>query len=113
MKPPLSFPQVVAPVSRESKLETMMKQYLEGLKKNNKEIHENMDKMYNDLNKKYESIATNVSRLNVQVAQKMEAVKKQAKEKVNKVCNVFYTKEDELLPIPKPPHKDFNLGTRT
>ncbi|CAA7033653.1 unnamed protein product [Microthlaspi erraticum] len=57
-------------------LKGMMQQMLMNQQKSTAETHLKIDTMYNDLNGKYEAVWTHVKKLDVQVAQTAEAVKR-------------------------------------
>ncbi|CAA7019756.1 unnamed protein product [Microthlaspi erraticum] len=57
-------------------LKGMMQQMLMNQQKSSAETHLKIDTMYNDLNGKYEAVWTHVKKLDVQVAQTAEAVKR-------------------------------------
>ena len=69
--------QNVPPQSRESKVEEMLDQVLEGQQKLMVNVNGKIDGVYTELNTKFETLNTHVKKLETQVVQTREAVKKQ------------------------------------
>ncbi|KFK31307.1 hypothetical protein AALP_AA6G095700 [Arabis alpina] len=62
--------------SQENKLESLMQQLLLSHQKSATEINVKVDNMYNDLNGKFEALSSHVKKLDTQVAQTAEAIKR-------------------------------------
>lgn len=85
------------------------KQIIDGQKQNTKEtkdLNVKMEGIYNDLNGKFESLVAHVRKLEVQVTQTVEAVKKQAETEAKTFCNTASIQEEnDYMPISKQPLK--------
>ncbi|KAL1225343.1 hypothetical protein V5N11_009002 [Cardamine amara subsp. amara] len=68
---------VSAPTSRDE-LKSLMQQLMVNQQKASTEINAKVDYMYNDLNAKYEAVTAHVKKLDTQVAQTAEAIKRPA-----------------------------------
>lgn len=60
---------------------------MDGQMRNNKEMYEKIDTLFKNLNAKYDAVAAYVKKLDTQVAQTMEAVKRQEAESKKSFCN--------------------------
>ena len=72
-----SFYQKLPPPTQESKIEAMIDKVLEGQQSMTVDFNGKIDSVYTNLNKKFETLSTHVKKLEMQVVQTGEAVKRQ------------------------------------
>ncbi|CAA7038484.1 unnamed protein product [Microthlaspi erraticum] len=72
--------------TNKGRFEGILQQIMDGQKRN-KEMYEKMDTLFSNLNTKYDAVATHVKKLETQVTQTMEAVKRQEAESKKSFCN--------------------------
>ncbi|CAA7029163.1 unnamed protein product [Microthlaspi erraticum] len=65
------------PPEQDNEMKSMLKQLLEGQQNMTVSFNGRMDAMYQDLNGKFEALSTHVKKLDVQVAQSAESIKRQ------------------------------------
>ncbi|CAA7039508.1 unnamed protein product [Microthlaspi erraticum] len=86
-EPYASSPNQAPPNQQGGRFEGILQQIMDGQKRNNKEMYEKMDTLFSNLNTKYDAVATHVKKLETQVTQTMEAVKRQEAESKKSFCN--------------------------
>ena len=72
-----SFNQKPPPPTQESKIEAMLDKVLEGHQSMTVDFNGKIDSVYSNLNTKFETLSTNVKKLEMLVVQTGEAVKRQ------------------------------------
>ena len=72
-----SYYQKLPPPTQESKIEEMLDRVLEGQQRMTVDFNGKIDSVYINLNKKFETLSTHVKKLEMQVVQTGEAVKRQ------------------------------------
>ena len=73
----ISYYQKPPPATQESKIEEMLDRVLEGQQRMTGDFNGKVDSVYNNLNTKFETLHTHVKKLEMQVVQTGEAVKRQ------------------------------------
>ncbi|CAA7048964.1 unnamed protein product [Microthlaspi erraticum] len=86
-EPYASSPNQAPPNQQGGRFEGILQQIMDGQKRNTKEMYEKMDTLFSNLNTKYDAVATHVKKLETQVTQTMEAVKRQEAESKKSFCN--------------------------
>ncbi|CAA7037714.1 unnamed protein product [Microthlaspi erraticum] len=86
-EPYASSPNQAPPNQQGGRFEGILQQIMDGQKRNSKEMYEKMDTLFSNLNTKYDAVATHVKKLETQVTQTMEAVKRQEAESKKSFCN--------------------------
>ncbi|CAA7022544.1 unnamed protein product [Microthlaspi erraticum] len=79
--------EAISSQGKGGRFEGILQQIMDGQKRNSKEMYEKMDTLFSNLNTKYDAVATHVKKLETQVTQTMEAVKRQEAESKKSFCN--------------------------